>query len=240
LSDGVVAASARILIVEDSDSVRVLVTDYLRQKGYEVQGATSLVAARAALQSFRPEILVLDLGLDDGDGSELLAEQRASGIGCIVISSRADIKDRLQLLELGADDYLIKPFDLQELYLRVRNMLAQRLRAASATGDVVVEYQGIRIVLATRSVIDAEGKTLTILTDSELLLIRALSQSFGAVVTRKDLYAGVFGRKSFEGSRALDVLVSKLRRKLKEIGAHLDIKSVRGAGYMMLDEASTN
>lgn len=238
MSNSVVAASARILIVEDSESVRVLVTDYLQRKGYEVQGVTSLLAARAALKTFCPEILVLDLGLDDGDGSELLADLRADGVGCIVISSRAAIKDRLQLLELGADDYLIKPFDLQELYLRVRNMLAQRLRGASSSGDVVVEYRGIRILLATRSVIDAEGKVIAILTDSELLLIRSLSQAFGSVVTRKDLYASVFGRKSFEGSRALDVLVSKLRRKLKEIGAHVDIKSVRGAGYMMLEEAS--
>lgn len=236
MSDSAVAASTRILIVEDSDSIRALVTDYLRQRGYEVQGATSLIAARAALRSFRPEVLVLDLGLDDGDGSELLADLRDASIGCVVISSRADIKDRLQLLELGADDYLIKPFDLQELYLRVRNMLAQRLRGATGSGDVVVEYRGIRILLATRGVIDAEGHQISVVTDSELLLIRALTQSFGSVVSRRDLYSSVFGRKSFEGSRALDVLVSKLRRKLREIGAQLDIKSVRGAGYMMLDE----
>jgi DNA-binding response OmpR family regulator len=238
LSDSLVAASTRILIVEDSDSVRALVTEYLQQKGYDVQGVTSLIAARAALKAFRPEILVLDLGLDDGDGSELLLDLREAGVGCIVISSRADIKDRLQLLELGADDYLIKPFDLQELYLRVRNMLAQRLRSTSASDDIVVEYRGIRIQLATRCVIDPEGRPLATLTDSELLLIRALTQSFGSVLTRKELYASVFGRKSFEGSRALDVLVSKLRRKLKDIGTQLDIKSVRGAGYMMLQDRS--
>jgi two-component system response regulator MprA len=238
LSDNVVAAPTRILIVEDSDSVRVLVADYLQQRGYDVMGVTSLLAARAALKTFQPEVVVLDLGLDDGDGSELLSDMRHSGIGCIVISSRADIRDRLQLLELGADDYLIKPFDLQELYLRVRNMLAQRLRGGSASGDVVVEYHGIRILLATRSVIDAEGKPIATLTDSELLLIRALSQAFGNVVTRKDLYGVVFGRKSFEGSRALDVLVSKLRRKLKDIGSQLDIKSVRGSGYMMMDDTT--
>ena len=236
MSESAIISAARVLIVEDSDSIRGLASNFLQQKGYAVQGVSNLVAARAAMKTFRPEIVVLDLGLDDGDGSELMQELRQAQVGCIVISSRSDINDRLQLLELGADDYLIKPIDLQELYLRVRNMLAQRLRTASASGEVIVEYSGIRIVLATRTVIDPEGKALTVLTDSELLLIRTLSQFFGSVVSRKDLYTNVFGRKSFDGSRALDVLVSKLRRKLRDIGATIDIKSVRGAGYMMLEE----
>ena len=236
MSESAIISMARILIVEDSDSIRGLATDFLQQKGYAVQGVTHLVAARAAMKTFRPEIVVLDLGLDDGDGSELMQELREAQVGCIVISSRAELDDRLQLLELGADDYLIKPINLQELYLRVRNMLAQRLRTASVGGEVIVEYSGIRIILATRTVIDPQGKALAILTDSELLLIRTLSQFFGTVVSRKDLYTNVFGRKSFEGSRALDVLVSKLRRKLREISPSLDIKSVRGAGYMLLDD----
>ena len=236
MSESAIISAARVLIVEDSDSIRGLASNFLQQKGYAVQGVSNLVAARAAMKTFRPELVVLDLGLDDGDGSELMQELRQAQVGCIVISSRSDINDRLQLLELGADDYLIKPIDLQELYLRVRNMLAQRLRTASASGEVIVEYSGIRIVLATRTVIDPEGKALTVLTDSELLLIRTLSQFFGSVVSRKDLYTNVFGRKSFDGSRALDVLVSKLRRKLRDIGATIDIKSVRGSGYMMLEE----
>ena len=236
MSGNDLTVSGRILIVEDSDAIRTLMSDYLRQNGFDIYSVTSLLAARAAIKTFKPDVLVLDLGLDDGDGTELMSDLKASGCGCIVVSSRSDISDRLKLLELGADDYLIKPFDLHELFLRVRNMLTQRLRAVSSSDDVIVEYNGIRVVLATRSVIDQDGKVLTILTDSELLLIRSLSQSFGAVVTRKDLYTNVFGRKSFDRSRALDVLVSKLRHKLKDIGTNMDIKSVRGSGYMLLEE----
>ena len=214
-------------------------SDYLRQKGFDIYSVTSLLAARSAIKTFKPDVLVLDLGLDDGDGTDLMSDLKAAACGCIVVSSRSDISDRLKLLELGADDYLIKPFDLHELFLRVRNLLTQRLRATSSSDNVIVEYSGIRVILATRSVIDQDGQILTVLTDSELLLIRALSQAFGAVVTRKDLYSNVFGRKSFDRSRALDVLVSKLRHKLKEIGSSLDIKSVRGAGYMLLEDTET-
>lgn len=229
--------TGRVLIVEDTDSVRLLVTEFLRRQGLDVFAVSSKLAARMALRTFKPDVMILDLGLEDGEGIELMDDWREAGCHCLVLSARAGLEDRLSLLELGADDYVTKPFDPRELYLRIRNMLANRTRASNAD-ELIVDYAGIRVVLATRSVLSPAGEVIDVLGDSELLLIRALSRSFPAVVSRQDLYATVFDRKSFETSRALDVLVSKLRRKLRELGTDLDIRSVRGTGYMLVKVAA--
>ena len=117
------ASPVRVLVVEDSASLRLMVVNFLEAQGFDVAEASSISAAQAELRSFRPHIALLDLILDDGEGYDLIAAMTRQGVPVMVISSKDTPLDRILCLELGADDFLMKPFELREMVLRIRRLI---------------------------------------------------------------------------------------------------------------------
>ncbi len=223
----------RILVVEDSAALRQLIASYLRTNGMQVDLAWSLQGARRALKIFKPELVILDLGLEDGDGYDLIADISAAGAPCIVISARERPIDRILSLELGADDYMTKPIELRELLLRLRRLSRLISQNSSVGGGNIVEFQNVKLDIANREVMRSNGQPGSRLTAAEFRLLRLFLETPGEVIARATIAKKVLNKSWIENSRAIDVLVSKLRRKLEAGGGELTLRNVRGTGYML-------
>jgi DNA-binding response OmpR family regulator len=223
----------RILIVEDSAALRQLIASYLRTNGMQVDLAWSLQGARRALKIFKPELVILDLGLEDGDGYDLIADITAAGAPCIVISARERPIDRILSLELGADDYMTKPIELRELLLRLRRLARLITPNGSGNASNIVEFHNVKLDIANREVVRANGQPGNRLTAAEFRLLRLFLETPGEVIARATIAKKVLNKSWIENSRAIDVLVSKLRRKLETGGGELTLRNVRGTGYML-------
>ena len=205
----------------------------LIREGYDVYSASSISNARAALQSFRPNLVTLDLTLEDGDGSDLMQEIAKVGALCLVLTAREGDEERIRLLELGAQEYLQKPVSAQEILLRIRNILSFFKTNIIYSGSSLIEIGGITIDLTSRSLVERDGGKPIELTGSELKLLRILGEAGELATNRERLFTKVTGRRNLGASRALDMLASKLRRKLRDAGSPVDIYSVRGQGYVL-------
>lgn len=219
----------RVLVVEDASSLRNLITNYLRANGMRVDSAWTVAGARRALSIFRPEIVLLDLGLEDGDGLELIPEILRARGQCLVISARDQASDRIQALELGAEDYMTKPIDLRELLLRLRRLS----RMVQESPDVTMEVGGIKIDIAQRALVDSTGSVFIHLTGAEFRLMRLFLDRIGQPIDRQTIAKHVLSMSCLNTSRAIDVLVSKVRRKLTSIHPLASLQNVRGLGYML-------
>ncbi len=209
--------SRRILLVEDDRVLRHSLCEALSVEGYELRTAASLADARAQLRHLSPgqaiDLLVLDLGLPDGDGGSLLAELRhSSNTPVIVISAREAEGQKIQLLDQGADDYLVKPFGIGELLARIRVALRHRGHAAE---PALVHYRHgpLQVDLRTRRV---QVSNLEVhLTPTEYALLARLVRQAGQVVTHRQLLSDVWGVEHIDQTHYLRLYMGQLRAKLE-------------------------
>jgi two-component system phosphate regulon response regulator PhoB len=223
-------AACRVLVVDDEPDITALVAYHLAKAGYRViTAATGRDALRAAREE-RPDLVVLDLMLPGVSGYDVLAELRrrdeTKDIGVIVLTARKEPPDRIKGLELGADDYLPKPFSPQELVLRVGAVLRRLAAPAVAAGGLLV---------AGPITLDRTGHRVTVdgaeieLTDTEFRLLRTLIEREGRVQSRAQLLETVWHAQPDILTRTVDMHVQRLRQKLGPAAAC--IETVRGAGY---------
>jgi len=224
----------RILVVEDDRDIGDLVSRYLEKAGFAVELLSSGRDALSAIAERPPDLLVLDLMLPHVDGLEICRAARASeqtaAIPIIMLTARAEESDRIVGLELGADDYMAKPFSPNELVARVRALLRRTSRSPAAGGTL--KYGPI-VVDAARHTVSSNGKNVT-LTAKEFLLLVYLLQHRGRVLSRDILLTDVWGYKYTGGTRTVDVHIRRLREKLSSLGGAL--VTVKQFGYKLLEQ----
>ena len=202
----------RVLLIEDDAAIRALMRSYLRDTNFRLIEGTSAVEGLTALMEKRPEIVVLDLGLPDGDGMEVIRKIREwSQVPIIVISGRASDDDKVAALDAGADDYVTKPFSLTELKARLR--VAIRHLAFKQSNDGTFDSGPLKIDYATRQV--RLHDQLLKLTPLEYRLLAVLSMHAGKVVSQSQLLSEVWGPEYTEDAQYLRVYMGYLRRKLE-------------------------
>ncbi len=221
----------KILVVEDERKVGQFVAQALSEQSYTTKLVGSVTAARDALADSPYDAIVLDLGLPDGDGLALLREWRTAGFNepVLILSARDAVSDRIQGLNIGADDYLPKPFSVDELVARVRSLLRRHGGAPRAT---VLERHGVRLDLLAR-IVTLDGEAVE-LTNREFALLELFMQNAGRVLTRTLIAEKVWEASYDMETNLIDVYVRRLRRKLEPPGTGPRFKTVRGSGYQML------
>jgi DNA-binding response OmpR family regulator len=231
------AQSASVLIVDESSALRSSLAACLEERGFTTYTARGVIDGRAILSSIRPDVATIGLGRGDDEGYGLIEEVVRLESRCLAIGQGDQIKDRIRALELGAHDYIAKPVDLEEFFLRVRNILLPRRTLAVTAANPVVEICGIRVDLMSRALQTASGDIGPEMTDIEFALLRILADNQDRIVSKAALFQGVYGRPYPTTTRAIDVAVSRLRVKLKTANVGVDINSVRGIGYILSREA---
>ena len=201
----------------------------LRQDGYAVDWVRDAEAADTALATSGFDLVLLDLGLPGRDGVSLLRamRERRDATPVLIVTARDDVQDRVSGLDAGADDYLVKPFDLEELGARMRALL----RRSAGRGEAIFELHGVRIDPATREV-TRDGEPVT-LSPREFAVLEALVLRPGAVLSRAQLEDRLYGWGESVESNAVEVYIHGLRRKL----GHDFIQNVRGVGYFVPRDA---
>jgi DNA-binding response OmpR family regulator len=222
---------ARVLLVEDDDAIRTSLSRSLTAAGHVVTAVAGGADGVAVVARERPEVMLLDLGLPDLDGRDVLAMVRSvSDMPVIVATARDEDASVVKLLDAGADDYVIKPFSAAQIDARIRAVL--RRGAADQPGEAVLRLGSLSIDARSREV-TVDGAPVD-LTRKEFDLLLALSRRAGAVVTKRELLAEVWGLPWGGGDRTVDVHLSWLRRKLGETAAEPRfLHSVRGVGVKL-------
>lgn len=227
--------SLRVLVVEDDKEIRALVQSALALEGFEVQTAVSLSEAQALVQHSPPELIVLDLGLPDGEGLQLVQAVRSlSSLPIVVISARHQEAQKIALLDAGADDYLSKPFSVAELLARMRVALRHR-GTALAAAVTTHALDDLRVDLGTRSVTRA-GEPVH-LTPTEYELLACLVRSAGRVLTHRQLLTKVWGPEYTEHTHYLRLYMAQLRAKIERNPAEpRHLLTETGVGYRLAAE----
>ncbi len=225
----------RVLVIEDSAGIAATIQVSLRLAGMEVEIAPTGEAAIALFDSLNPDIVLVDLGLPDMDGLELVARfANIGGSGIIVITANDAETTRVQGLETGADDYVVKPLAMRELVARVR-AVRRRVGQTEQAQDAAPVAEGL-VIDHARRLLRGESEAPTLLTEAEYLALVHLLEAAGASVSRDELSVVALRRNLHSDDRSVDQLVLKLRRKLTEQGASpRSILSVRGQGYLIAD-----
>jgi DNA-binding response OmpR family regulator len=218
-----------VLLVDDDAAIRRSVADGLELEGFEVVPASGGRAALAALDSITPAVVVLDLAMPDLDGIEVLRRLRDNGheVPVCILSARDEVDDRVRGLEAGADDYVVKPFALEEVAARLHALLRRRPAPPAGrleAGDVVVDPAAAR---AERGGRDLE------LTRRELELLALFVGKPGEILTRREMHEQVWGYTFDPGTNIADVFVGYLRRKLEAAGEPRILHTVRGVGFVL-------
>jgi DNA-binding response OmpR family regulator len=219
----------KVLIVEDDRKVGSFILSGLGEATYTTKLVRTCAEARDALADDPFDAVILDLGLPDGDGLELLREWRAAGFNepVLILSARDAVADRVKGLNLGADDYLAKPFSFDELLARLRSLL----RRQATVKTTVLEHRTIRVDLLARTV-TAAGKHVE-LTNREFALLELFLQNAGRVLTRTMITERVWEASHELETNLIDVYVRRLRQKLEQEGDTPLIRTVRGTGYQL-------
>ena len=218
----------RVLLVEDDRMIAQGLQTALRQDGYTVDAVTDGRAAAAALHAATFDLILLDLGLPLRDGLDVLRELRARGdpTPVIILTARDEVQSRIAGLDAGADDYIVKPFDLDEVAARMRSVL----RRASGRGDPCIRHGSLCLNPATR-VVERDGAPVA-LSAHEYAVLEALLQRPGAILSRSQLEDRLYGWSGQVESNAIEVYVHSLRRKLGSDA----IRTQRGLGYFIPKE----
>jgi two-component system, OmpR family, response regulator RegX3 len=228
------AGRRTILLVEDEPAIAEPLADSLSREGFALEVAGTAADALDAAGRVRPDLILLDLMLPDGSGFDVCREvRRESQVPIIMLTARGDETDRIIGLELGADDYVVKPFSAREVIARVRAVLRRTAAAPPAAGapDAAIEVGDVRLDPATRTVTLA-GAAVEV-TRKEFDLLRLLMASAGHVVTRERLIDEVWDPNWFGSTKTLDVHVSGLRKKLGDDSASPRyLHTVRGVGFL--------
>jgi DNA-binding response OmpR family regulator len=222
----------RLLIVEDNEELADLLAKGLKTAGYEADLLSTVEEARAVLATTFYAAMILDLGLPDGDGLELLREirQRGNPIPALVLTARGGLNDRVQGLRGGADDYLVKPFALEELIARLEAQLrrpGQLLGSSLRIANLAFDTQ------SRQASIDDQPQVLSA---RETAVLELLMRSKGRVVSKKQVEDHIFGHSGEVASNAVEVYVHRLRKQLSERGARVAVHTIRGVGYLIAEE----
>ncbi|MCX5227636.1 response regulator transcription factor [Streptomyces sp. NPDC005389] len=227
----------RILIVDDEPAVREALRRSLAFEGYGTQDAVDGLDALARMESYAPDLVVLDVQMPRMDGLTAARRIRASGstVPILMLTARDTVGDRVTGLDAGADDYLVKPFELDELFARIRALLRRSSYAsATASGPAdadVLSFEDLRMDLATREVTRG-GRTVE-LTRTEFTLLEMFLAHPRQVLTREQILKAVWGFDFEPSSNSLDVYVMYLRRKTEAGGEPRLVHTVRGVGYAL-------
>jgi DNA-binding response OmpR family regulator len=218
-----------ILVVDDEPNIVALAKLYLEQEGYRVEGVGNGNDALSKMNSIKPSLIVLDLMLPDIDGFEICREiRKKSDVPILMLTARKEDVDKIVGLELGADDYITKPFNPRELVARVKAIL-RRYKAGLKSGEAI-EVGNLRIDPARReATIDRQALRLR---TKEFDLLATLAQNLGVVLTRDRLLEVVWETDYYGETRTVDIHINHLRDKLS--GANVSIETVRGIGYKMI------
>lgn len=220
--------TGRVLVVEDDAEIADVLRRTLRQEGHEVKTASDGEEALDAAASFVPDLVILDLGLPKLDGVEVLRRIRSDNdVPILILTARSELDDRVDGLDTGADDYLVKPFEREELLARMRALMRRRPPRGSAT----LVLDNLRLNPATREV--SRGARDIDLTAREFELLEFLLRNERLVVSRERLLEEVWGYDPLAMTNTIDVFISNLRRKLEEGGEPRLLHTKRGAGYVM-------
>src|SRR4029077_2333441 len=222
----------RLLLVEDNERFAALLKRGLTAAGFVVDVLPTAKDATAALRESRFEIVVLDLGLPDADGLDVLGEMRGrqDATPVLILTARGSVKDRVTGLQSGADDYLVKPFALEELIARLQallrrpgNLLGLALKLGNLTLDTVARE------------VSVDERPIG-LSPREIAVLEHLLRRSNRVVAKSLLETSLYGLSQEIGSNAVEVYVHRLRKHLAEIGARVQIHTVRGIGYLIAEE----
>jgi DNA-binding response OmpR family regulator len=231
------SAAPSILIVDDDPRLCRALARYFEREGYSVRTATSGAEMRQKLALERPDLVLLDLMLPDEDGFSLARELRASSdMAVVILTGKADTVDKVVGLELGADDYVTKPFDERELLARVRSVLRRASAGRAGTTDAdgtVARFAGWTLDLDSYELTSPAGEPVS-LTSHEFQLLAAFARHPNRVLTRDAIMDLIAGRNWSPEDRSVDVLVGKLRKKMEEDPQNPRlIETVRGVGYKL-------
>ncbi len=220
--------TARVLVVEDDEDIAQALQRSLRMEGYEVRTAADGETALEQGRAFAPDLVILDLGLPKVDGIEVARSLRSEDdVPILILTARDAVESRVEGLDSGADDYLVKPFERQELLARMRALLRRRPPRGSAplrVGDLTLNADTHEVLRGERQVE---------LTQREFELLEYMMRNERIVISRQRLLDEVWGYDPFSTTNTIEVFVSNLRRKLEAEGEPRLLHTIRGAGYVL-------
>jgi DNA-binding response OmpR family regulator len=233
------AKTVHILVVEDDTFVQKALRLYLEGEGYRISTCDNGADMHALMAKDPADLAIMDLKLPNDDGFELTRQLRDKySVGIIILSSKDDSIDRVVGLEIGADDYVTKPWDERELLARIRSVMRrvsdrQQASSSSNSGEQrLITFNGWILNLDSRELKDPDGGKVE-LTSGEFSLLNEFIEKAGRVLSRDHLLSAIYSRDWEPFDRSIDVLVTRLRRKIEQDSRHPEIiKTVRGTGYM--------
>ena len=221
----------RVLVVEDNDKIRLELCDFLSKNGYAADSCTNFEHIKEEIKAKRPDLILLDLGLPFMDGHFICKElRRTSNVPIIIVTSRNSEMDELLSMNLGADDYVTKPYNLQILLARISRVLRRVYEAADSSimrlGEVIMDV--------SKSSITCRGKSVD-LTKNELRIMHCLFQNRNTIVSREKLMQHMWDCDVFVDDNTLTVNINRLRKKLEYVGLSDFIETRRGQGYIVYE-----
>jgi DNA-binding response OmpR family regulator len=224
----------RLLLIEDSQRLAELIVTGLKDGGFTVDSFLTLADAEAALSTVAYEAMILDRGLPDGEGLDFLRGLRKDGrkLPVLVLTARDGINDRVQGLNAGADDYLLKPFAMEELIARLRALLRRpghALGVVLACGDLSLDTAEREVTVAGNPV----G-----MPKREMEVLEQLLRRSGRVVSKRNLEDSLYGFDDEVTPNSVEAIVSRLRKRLLQAGAKVVVHTLRGVGYMLIEEGA--
>jgi DNA-binding response OmpR family regulator len=227
-----IEAPKRIVIVEDDPDVARIIEQVLSDFSFDTVWCRSASDLLRRLRSLTPDLCIIDLGLPDMDGLEVMQRVRAqSGCGIVILTGRAHVSDRVMGLELGADDYILKPFEPRELVARVRSILRRRESAQDSSAQKIAEFSGWQFNLGNHTLSSPAGEEQQLST-AEADLLKVFVSNPNRILQREQLMGT---RELAPTDRSIDVRISRLRRKLEpDEASPAFIKTVYGAGYLFM------
>jgi DNA-binding response OmpR family regulator len=229
------ASDALIVLVEDDDDIRRLVSNLLSQEGYTVEVAESATALDRVLSLKHPDLVILDLMLPGEDGLSICRKLRSrGGVPILMLTAKSDPVDRVVGLEMGADDYVSKPFDPRELLARIRAILRRARGAVESEANRRYAFEGLVIDLDARRLQTEAGEPIS-LTSAEFELLACFIERPRRVLSRDQLIDWTRGRTADPFDRTIDMTMSRLRKKIEAVAPGLNlISTVRNSGYLFI------
>lgn len=224
------SSSPAILIVDEAHDHQDPLCGYLGRQGFVTRCANTLPEMERRLKEDRPDLIVLDVSMRGGDGLALCRRLSEMGPPVIVASAMGEDTDRILGLEMGAQDYLAKPYNPRELLARIRAVL-RRARPVQAGAASVLSFAGLQLDLLRRRLLRADGES-TALTPNEFNLLRTFAENPGRVLTRAQLISSAHEGETDVRDRAINVQISRLRKRLRDESGHDLILTLRGKGYV--------